>query len=150
MLRSVRGGLGAYPTDPYYDPNRPSWLPYWIDTPTESALKFGAYPGVTTVKDLPPIPQPIPPGVPAGGDTGAVTDPNAVSAVIEGSVAENKAQMQAYMDAVAAAEAKRQAESQGCPWYKHVDENYACVMGGTWFWLAAAAAAAVALYMRQR
>jgi hypothetical protein len=34
-----RSGLGAYPTDPYYDPGRPSWLPYWIDDPTESQNK---------------------------------------------------------------------------------------------------------------
>jgi hypothetical protein len=33
-------GVGAYPTDSYYDPARPSWLPYWIDTPTESANKY--------------------------------------------------------------------------------------------------------------
>lgn len=30
----------AYPGDSYYDPKRPSWLPYWIDTPTESAGKY--------------------------------------------------------------------------------------------------------------
>ena len=35
-------GLGAYPDDPYYDPNRPSWLPYWIDTPTESLAKYNS------------------------------------------------------------------------------------------------------------
>lgn len=33
--------LGAYPDQTYYDPNRPSWLPYFIDTPTESASKYG-------------------------------------------------------------------------------------------------------------
>lgn len=33
-------GLGAYPTDAYYDPGRPDWVPYWIDTPTESAMKW--------------------------------------------------------------------------------------------------------------
>ena len=31
----------AYPTDSFYDPNRPDWLPYWIDTPTESQNKMG-------------------------------------------------------------------------------------------------------------
>lgn len=44
-------GLGAYPSDSYYDPDRPSWLPYWIDTLTESSLKWGAYPGVTTLDE---------------------------------------------------------------------------------------------------
>jgi hypothetical protein len=33
-------GLGAYPTDPCYDPNRPSWLPYWLDDLTESDCKY--------------------------------------------------------------------------------------------------------------
>jgi hypothetical protein len=33
-------GLAAYPGDSYYDPNRPGWLPYWIDTPTESEAKY--------------------------------------------------------------------------------------------------------------
>ena len=46
--------LGAYPTDTFYDPNRPSWLPYWLDTPTESEMKYGvtsipaALPGAAT------------------------------------------------------------------------------------------------------
>ncbi len=35
-------GLGAYPTDSYYDPDRPSWLPYWIDDSTESAAKYNS------------------------------------------------------------------------------------------------------------
>ena len=34
-----RSGVGAYPTDAYYDPARPSWLPYWIDDTTESQNK---------------------------------------------------------------------------------------------------------------
>lgn len=33
--------MGAYPDQEWYDPNRPSWLPYFFDTPTESALKYG-------------------------------------------------------------------------------------------------------------
>lgn len=35
-------GMSAYPTDSYYDPDRPSWLPYWIDDPTESLAKYNA------------------------------------------------------------------------------------------------------------
>lgn len=36
-----RSGLAAYPSDTcFYDPNRPSWLPYFIDTPTESQNKI--------------------------------------------------------------------------------------------------------------
>ena len=69
-------GVGAYPDDPYYDPGRPSWLPYWLDTPTESALKFGLYPGVTsvdpaTLPKLPPPPGPGPYVPPEPGETQA-------------------------------------------------------------------------------
>ena len=35
-------GLGAYPEDAYFDKDRPSWLPYWLDTPTESERKYNA------------------------------------------------------------------------------------------------------------
>jgi hypothetical protein len=36
------GAIGAYPDDPYFDPNRSSWLPYWIDTFEESRRKYDA------------------------------------------------------------------------------------------------------------
>jgi hypothetical protein len=35
-------GLGVYPGDPCYDPDRPDWLPYWLDDFTESDCKWGA------------------------------------------------------------------------------------------------------------
>jgi hypothetical protein len=57
--------LGAYPTDSYYDPGRPSWLPFWIDTPTESAMKYGLYPGVDTKREYP-----APPGAPGAPSPG--------------------------------------------------------------------------------
>lgn len=38
MFRRV--GLSAWPTDAYYDPGRPSWLPYWIDDTVESQNKI--------------------------------------------------------------------------------------------------------------
>ena len=34
-------GLAAYPGDPCYDPNRPSWLPYWIDDTAEDECGTG-------------------------------------------------------------------------------------------------------------
>lgn len=40
-MRSL-SGIGAYPTDPCYDPDRPSWLPYWLDDFTESDCKYNA------------------------------------------------------------------------------------------------------------
>lgn len=33
-------GLGAYPDQVWYDPQRPSWLPYWLDDLTESTRKY--------------------------------------------------------------------------------------------------------------
>jgi len=35
-------GLGLYPGDPCYDPNRPSLLPYWIDDFTESECYYNS------------------------------------------------------------------------------------------------------------
>lgn len=75
-------GLGAYPTDSYYDPGRPSWLPYWMDTASEEALKVGLYPGVNSLKPLPtpvvPYPQ-APSGAldysPSGSSTSVYLDP---------------------------------------------------------------------------
>ncbi len=64
-----RATLGAYPSDAYFDPHRPSWLPYWIDTLSESAMKYGFYPGVAPLKTpdsaiYQPPPEPLPPGPP--------------------------------------------------------------------------------------
>lgn len=66
--------LGAYPSDSYFDPARPSWLPFWIDTPNESAMKYEFYPGVTLNNEqhaqiTPPTPQP-----PAGAITSPAAD----------------------------------------------------------------------------
>ena len=41
----------AYPTDRHYDKNRPSWVPYWWDTPTE-IRKLKAVGGGTIFSDL--------------------------------------------------------------------------------------------------
>ncbi len=78
-------GLSAYPSDNYYDPQRPAWVPYWLDTPTESAMKWGAYPGASVTANYPNPPKPQAPGVPAGGYTGAVTDTGAVDSVVRAS-----------------------------------------------------------------
>lgn len=52
-------GVGVYPGSPCYDPDRPSWLPYWIDDLSESGCKFQFYPGVTTLAN-PPAPPALP------------------------------------------------------------------------------------------
>ena len=85
-------GLGAYPTDSYYDPNRPSWVPYWLDTPTESAMKYGAYGQANVNTEYPLPPTPLPPPVPTGADTGSVLGPNAVEEVVTGSASRNRQQ----------------------------------------------------------
>jgi hypothetical protein len=40
VLAVRRRGLREYPGYYCYDANRPSWLPYWFDSPTESACKW--------------------------------------------------------------------------------------------------------------
>ena len=35
-------GLGLYPDQPCFDPDRPALLPYWIDDLTESDCKYNA------------------------------------------------------------------------------------------------------------
>ena len=94
-----RRALGAYPTDPYYDPARPSWLPYWIDDPTESqnkaayALSTGAVgpagilaaPYVASPTgpgpySLPPAPPTVQPPSMATDPTGQTVNPDAQSA----------------------------------------------------------------------
>jgi hypothetical protein len=60
-------GLGIYPGNPCYDPTRPTWVPYWWDTPSESGCKFGVYPTVST---LGPVAAPVvnpSPGAPTAG-----------------------------------------------------------------------------------
>lgn len=96
--------LGAYPDDPYYDPGRPSWLPYWIDTPTESAMKWGLYPNVTTTREPEPLPKPPTPPVP--GSHG----PGAVESVVSESARRQREQTQEYMQRVAQEEENRQKQ----------------------------------------
>jgi len=61
--------VGAYPSDSYFDPGRPGWMPYWLDSPSESAMKWGLYPPVAPLKVpneqiyLTP-PRPTAPGAP--------------------------------------------------------------------------------------
>lgn len=105
-----RSGLSAYPGDCFFDANRPSWLPFWIDTPTESNAKvaclYGSIPivgaivnpgGVTAQQIInpgteyaPPTPmiqQPAPPVGALETQTGAVTDTAAQAATLPGTLA---------------------------------------------------------------
>jgi hypothetical protein len=67
----------AYPSDWYYDPQRPAWMPYWLDTLSEEALKFGAYPGVDLQRNYPrPPAAPAPAPPPVSTSTAANNDPS--------------------------------------------------------------------------
>jgi hypothetical protein len=90
--------LGAYPTDPYYDPNRPAWLPYWIDDATESAQKYGMYGGANVNTVYPNPPAPVPPVV-QPDLTGQTTS---IDAQITQTAAANAAQNQSFFNALAA------------------------------------------------
>jgi len=56
--------FGVYPDNPCYDAQRPSWMPYWLDTFGENACKWGLYPGA----DYGTIPNPPAPYIPAPDD----------------------------------------------------------------------------------
>lgn len=96
MYQSMRG-LAAYPTDSYYDPNRPAWMPFWLDDLTESAQKYGLYSGanVNTVYSNPPAP--VPPVV-QPDLTGQTVD---IDTQIAQTAAANAAQTQTFFNQVA-------------------------------------------------
>ena len=93
-----RFGLAAYPTDPYYDPDRPAWLPYWIDDPTESAQKYAMYPGANVNTVYPNPPSPVPPVV-QPDLTGQTVDINSQIAQTQ---AANQTQTQSFFNQLAA------------------------------------------------
>ena len=81
-LRTVRG-MGAVanpanspcPTKPWTDPSRPSWLPCFIDTPTESENKILYDAGMLYVN--PPAPPTVQPPPVATDPTGQTANPDA-------------------------------------------------------------------------
>lgn len=93
MYQALKG-LGAYPTDSYYDPDRPSWLPYWIDDATESAQKLGMYGNANVNTVYPNPPTPIPPIV-QPDLSGQTVDPNTQ---IAQTAAANDAQNQSFFN----------------------------------------------------
>ena len=90
-------GIGAYPTDSYYDPNRPSWMPYWLDDATESAQKYGLYSGANVNTVYPNPPAPVPPVV-QPDLTGQTVD---IDQQIAQTAAANAGQVQTFFDQVA-------------------------------------------------
>jgi hypothetical protein len=87
--------LAAYPHEPYYDPARPAWLPYWINSFVEEATR-DRLAAEDASRIYPPPPMPAAPTVPPGGYTGAVTDPRAVDIVIRGTKAEQNEQIRRF------------------------------------------------------
>jgi len=113
-------GLAAYPTDAYYDPGRPAWLPYWVDTPGENAQKWGLYPGADINQEYPDPPMPAPPGVPHNLPENPISGPAAtaaIDAIIAAQTAAQRAQTEAFFGSVqarleaAAAEHQRETDA---------------------------------------
>jgi hypothetical protein len=90
-------GLGASPTDSYYDPNRPAWMPYWLDDPTEIAQKYGMYGNANVNTVYPNPPAPVPPVV-QPDLTGQTVS---IDQQIADTAAANKAQTQTFFDNLA-------------------------------------------------
>lgn len=112
-------GMGAYPSDPYYDPARPDWLPYWLDDLTESrnkaayALGTGAagpigiavspvvaLPTGASSYTLPPAPATVQP-------PDMTTDPTGQSVNIDSQIAAQQAAQQQNLQAWAGAQAQQ-------------------------------------------
>ncbi len=104
--------LGAYPTDSYFDSNRPQWLPHWIDTPTESALKWGLYPDVPNVNPLPNPPAAAAPSAPQTIPQMTIPGQWTPELAAQGAAEKSKAQIQAFFSQLADQIAKDQAQNQ--------------------------------------
>jgi hypothetical protein len=73
MPMATGRGMGQYPGDSCYNPDRPSWLPYWIDTFSEEACRYsetvhGAF--VSVPSNPPGGPAPVGPS-----NAGQMTNP---------------------------------------------------------------------------
>jgi hypothetical protein len=100
ILRSK--ALGVYPGDKCYDPTRPSWLPYWLDTNSENLCRFGVYPTVTTLAPVPPPPMPAGPGAPQTQEQMTVPGAYTPEQSAADQAAANAAQFQTFMNNLAA------------------------------------------------
>lgn len=89
-------GIGAYPGSAIYDPGRPSWLPYWLASPTEVLRQFRLLP----LEEIPEPGQPVAPVVPGGWETG-VTDPEAVLKIQQETMEQQREQTQEFFTGVA-------------------------------------------------
>ncbi len=139
--------LGAYPSDAYYDPNRPGWMPYWIDTLSESAMKWGVYPEVAPLK-VPAEQVYATPPAPVPASALNLTDPRMTQAPASREEAEATVfeQLQrAYADTIAQLKAFYDQEWERIEQAKPKDE-----LGFGWVWIAAAAGVGVLLALETR
>ena len=156
-VKPTLAGLGIYPGDECYDPNRPSWLSYFIPTPTEiaCALAHGTgYVGkdVDLATEYPELysPPTVTPPACASTAAGCATTPEGAKAITDQQAADQmaawKAQAQAQIDALAA----KLDAAKGCPWYQTTNSDTGgCQFGSLYLWLALAGGAAAFLYMRK-
>jgi len=150
--------LGFYPDHQCYDPNRWSWLPYWINNVTEqdclmsyAGMYMGAYPGVTTLGPMPPLPAPPPVGQPPASVVGGtLVTPAEAQAIQDKLIADEtaawKKAAQDAIDKLAAEEANRQ---KGCPWYQEMNSSDVCQTGGWKLWAVAIGGVAAMLYLKR-
>lgn len=105
-------GMGAYPGDPWFDRNRPAWLPYWIDTFNEEAQRWGFYPGANLNMEYKPPPMPAAPKPPANLPANPA-DRESAQAAVDAVVADTWRRQQAQtMDWIAAVDADIAADQE--------------------------------------
>ncbi len=154
MFRSCRGGLGAYATSECYDPGRPSWYPYWLNTPTEAQCVLakdilGKYPGVDykTPYPNPPMPTAPPvPDLPISGNVPSEEVPQIYEEIIAGGSEADKSQLQSFFDRLWI---DIEARTRDCSWYQTKGSDNQCHFGSTALWIAAAAGVAAAVYLKR-
>lgn len=148
--RHLVRGLGAYPTAECYDPNRSSWVPYWINTSTEAncvLMKlFGAYPGVDYKTPYPEPPPPVAPGVPPAGNVSPEEAQRIQDQLIAESDVATKTRLQLFYEDLAA---DIDARTKDCSWYQNKGSDNACHFGSTMLWIVAAAGVATAVYLKR-
>lgn len=139
LVRGVRG-LGLYPGDSCYDPNKSWYWPNWMTSPAEQAC--------TAAQEalLVNPPPPVPPGVPAiiatrpSSQGGSNVTPEQAAEIVaqqESDTMEvNKSQLQKFFEDMAAslASATPPPAAKPCSWYQTGPGDGDCRTGGALFW----------------
>ena len=149
-------GLGFYPDDDCYDPDRSSWLPYWINSPTEEACFLAHLVGsnsganYTTKYSEPSAPPPVTsPDV--AYKTTAQGGSGATPAEIQAMLAKQAADEQKAWNAQSQAQMNKLADTlpKTCEWYQTHNSAGACVPGGMWLYLLLGGGAAALILLRR-